>query len=326
MHRSEWPSTRAWLRRFVRARRAPSTCISRRWSRTDFPEKPTPSSFVTILEEIRTQLEPLRDRLEIIYLKDLPLDELLARVEALPADSILFLARQGIRTRQQSMETVDALHEIVRVARVPTYGATDRLVGEGFVGGLMLSSEGDGALLAETALRIVNGVPVRDIPPREGVTVTMFDWRQLRRFGIHETLLPPGSDVRFRELTFWDLYGRYALAAFAVTVGQAALIAGLLLHRARRRRAEAALRGHEAALMASHQEIKTLAGRSIAAQEVERARIGRELHDDVCQKLAVLNIDVTQLGRLARVEDHAVPNRSARLPSSRQRSRTTCRT
>jgi signal transduction histidine kinase len=255
-----------------------------------------------VQEESRKQLEPLRDRLEIIYLKDLPLAELLSRIEALPADTILFLTRQGIRTPNQPMDNIEALHEIARVARVPTYGATDRLVGEGLIGGWVLSSEEDATLVAETALRIARGTPVRDIPSREGVKLLMFDWRQLRRWGVPDALLPPGSDVRFREYTFWDLYGRYAFTALAVIGGQAALIAGLLIHRARRRRAEQALRENEADLRASHQEIKTLAGRLIVAQEAERARIGRDLHDDVGQKLALLNIDVTQLDRLTRLE------------------------
>ena len=46
----------------------------------------------------------------------------------------------------------------------------------------------------------------------------------------------------------------------------------------------------QAALAASHQEIQYLAGRLIGAQEVERARIARDLHDDVSQQLAGVSI------------------------------------
>lgn len=58
-----------------------------------------------------------------------------------------------------------------------------------------------------------------------------------------------------------------------------------------------ALHDHQAALRASHQEIQTLARRLIVAQEDERSRIGRDLHDDVCQKLAMLNIELKELGQ-----------------------------
>ena len=35
----------------------------------------------------------------------------------------------------------------------------------------------------------------------------MFDWRQLQRWGIDESRLPPGSEIRFRVPTVWELYG-----------------------------------------------------------------------------------------------------------------------
>jgi len=58
---------------------------------------------------------------------------------------------------------------------------------------------------------------------------------------------------------------------------------------------EAALRQSERALRQSHRRIRQLAGRLIAAQEHERSRVARELHDDLSQKLAVLSIGLNQL-------------------------------
>ena len=40
---------------------------------------------------------------------------------------------------------------------------------------------------------------------------------------------------------------------------------------------------------------RTLAGRLIASQESERQRIARELHDDVSQQIALLNIEIDQV-------------------------------
>ena len=57
-----------------------------------------------------------------------------------------------------------------------------------------------------------------------------------------------------------------------------------------RKTAEDRIRASQAALEASHQEIQFLAGRLIEAQEVERARIARDLHDDVSQQLAGVSI------------------------------------
>jgi two-component system sensor histidine kinase UhpB len=53
----------------------------------------------------------------------------------------------------------------------------------------------------------------------------------------------------------------------------------------------------EAALQASHAHNKELTGRLISAQETERARIARRLHDDVNQQLAAYSIALSRLQR-----------------------------
>ena len=67
----------------------------------------------------------------------------------------------------------------------------------------------------------------------------LFDWRQLRRWGINKSTLPANSDVRFREPTIWDQYHRQIMLVGMALLLQAALIGVLLYENRRRRRAEA---------------------------------------------------------------------------------------
>ena len=69
----------------------------------------------------------------------------------------------------------------------------------------------------------------------------MFDWRELRRWGVLENILPPASVVRFKEFTFWELYKWRIVAVIALVILQSALIAVLLVERRRRQRARRAL-------------------------------------------------------------------------------------
>jgi len=62
-----------------------------------------------------------------------------------------------------------------------------------------------------------------------------------------------------------------------------------------RKQFERALAENEAALRASTVENHVLIGRLIAAQELERQRIARDLHDDLSQKLALLSIRIDRL-------------------------------
>jgi PAS domain S-box-containing protein len=51
----------------------------------------------------------------------------------------------------------------------------------------------------------------------------------------------------------------------------------------------------EEALKNSEEEARVLAGKLITTQEAERSRLARELHDDITQRLALLNIEVDKL-------------------------------
>jgi two-component system sensor histidine kinase UhpB len=64
-----------------------------------------------------------------------------------------------------------------------------------------------------------------------------------------------------------------------------------------RRETEQALRKSEAVLRESNARIRDLAGRLINAQEEERKRIARNLHDDLSQQLGALSIDLFLLKR-----------------------------
>ena len=55
------------------------------------------------------------------------------------------------------------------------------------------------------------------------------------------------------------------------------------------------LRDSELALRQSYAQVRELAGKLLAAQEVERARIARDLHDDFNQQLAALSISISTL-------------------------------
>jgi signal transduction histidine kinase len=151
--------------------------------------------------------------------------------------------------------------------------------------------------LAGLVLRVASAGSTANIPPVEDRLVPTFDWRALRRWNISERSLPAGSSVLFREVTLWDEYRNYIIGALALVVVQSGFIAGLYGSRARRRRAEAALRQ-------SYDRNRDLAGRLINAQEAERSRIARDLHDDVSQQLAGLSIMMSGLKQKIGKQQH----------------------
>jgi two-component system sensor histidine kinase UhpB len=91
-------------------------------------------------------------------------------------------------------------------------------------------------------------------------------------------------------------------------------LAELLRSALERRHAEQTLRDSDAALRASYAQIQDLAGRLITAQEAERSRIARDLHDDVNQQLAGLSIALSNLKRRLRAgQDGTIQEEVSRL-------------
>jgi signal transduction histidine kinase len=180
--------------------------------------------------------------LEITYLTDLPLSELIATTRNLPANSvILYVWQQALNEQGKLLESYEVLARIAPEASAPIYGFGTVALGSGIVGGYLQGPEMNGAKVAELTDRILDGTPVRDLPVERAQRVPMFDWRQLRRWNVVESSLPPDSVVRFKEFTFWELYKWRIVGAITLLVLQTVFIIGLLVERERRRRAKAAL-------------------------------------------------------------------------------------
>jgi PAS domain S-box-containing protein len=73
------------------------------------------------------------------------------------------------------------------------------------------------------------------------------------------------------------------------------LLGEIFVNGLERKRAEEASQASEKMLRQNESDLRELAGRLIYAQEEERSRLARELHDDLAQRLAVFAIDVGRL-------------------------------
>jgi PAS domain S-box-containing protein len=73
------------------------------------------------------------------------------------------------------------------------------------------------------------------------------------------------------------------------------LLGEIFVNALQRKQAEEASRESERILRQNESDLRKLAGRLIYAQEEERSRLARELHDDLAQRLAVFAIDVGRL-------------------------------
>ena len=190
----------------------------------------------------RRELKAYEGRASITYLTTLPMSDLLKTLSSLPPHSVVLYLTILTDGAGRSFIPHEALSLITAVANAPVYVAVDQYADQGAVGGHVYSVATHGRHAAEIGLRILRGEPPSSIPIAEhGAHADVFDWRQLHRWGLDERRLPPGSEISFRTPSVWELYKWYIVAGGTLLLLQSALIVGLLVSHAQRRRAQHSL-------------------------------------------------------------------------------------
>lgn len=231
----------------------------------------------------RRDLAPYEQRVQITYLTELPMPELLDTVARLPENSAILYLTIFSDGASRAFVPHDALAMIAGAANAPVYVSVDQYLDLGVVGGHAYSVDTHGRQAAQLGVRILRGETMPNPPVIEQAEYRdVFDWRQLRRWNLDETRLPPGSEIRHRTPSLWDEYKGYIVAGFSVGLLQSSLIVGLLFSLVQRRRADAWAR-------------KAESRRVLAEEEAQRQR------DELAHALRL-----TTLGELAASITHEI--------------------
>jgi signal transduction histidine kinase len=249
-------------------------------------------------DQVGRDLQPLAGRLKLVWFNQLSFAEMLKRSAALPENSAILYLVLSVDAKGFSHAQDRVLAELHAAANAPMFSVFGNELGSGVVGGPLLLLDDVASATAASAVRLLRGESPATVktPPLVAGRST-YDWRELQRWGISEARLPAQSIVLFRQPGVWNQYKSYIVATALILALQTALLAGLIVQRVRRLRTELALRDSERRFRVAAERNQDLAGRLIHAQEDERSRIARDLHDDVSQQLAGLGIMLSSLKR-----------------------------
>jgi PAS domain S-box-containing protein len=194
----------------------------------------------------REALRPYDGQLEVTFLTDLPMAEILRQVSSLPPQTLVIYLSMFRDSTGHDFMPWEALERLSQAANAPVYALWDTLLGHGIVGGHLMSLSEQGRLAGKMGRRVLNGEKPESIPiVYEGTNLYAFDWRQLRRWGLKESDLPPGSLVRFKEPSLWESHKREVIGTIAAFCLLTLLTIGLLVNLGRRRLADKKLRQAE---------------------------------------------------------------------------------
>jgi signal transduction histidine kinase len=125
--------------------------------------------------------------------------------------------------RDKTGDTLDfdeSLDLITKNLGAPLYHLWYHGMGDGILGGKLISHFEQGKTAAEIALQIIAGKPIEDIPVlTESPNRYIFDYAELREFGIAKSTLPQDSIIINEPQTFYTRYkGLIWAVAFVVAV------------------------------------------------------------------------------------------------------------
>src|SRR5262245_6801994 len=237
-------------------------------------------------EEIGKAVKPLANRVNFTWTDNLSFDGLLKHAAALPPRSAIFWELMIVDAAGVVHEGNKPLARLHAVSNAPVFSYDESFFGHEIVGGPLLAVSDSSRQTAAVAIRILGGEKAGNIKiPVVKFSTPKFDWREMQRWGISESRLPPGSKILFREPTTWQRYRWELIAIIATLLLQMSMIAWLLLERHRRQRAEQQSRSRLLELVHLNRSAAVGAMSASFAHELGQPLGGIALHASAAMRL-----------------------------------------
>ncbi len=190
---------------------------------------------------LKQQIKGLTDHLEITYMTDVAVPQLPEHLKHLPPHTLVLLLSYSNDVAGTEYKSNEIGSLVAAAANAPVFTFYDVYLNHGEVGGYLSNFDEQGKLAGAMALKILQGEKPQDIPRVKGVNTYMFDWRAVKRWGLIESEIPPGSIILNRQPTVWESYRGYIIGGTSLILLEALLIGELLWQRTRRRKVESDL-------------------------------------------------------------------------------------
>ncbi len=205
------------------------------------------SSGRAVEREIRRQLTSYQSDLRFYYSDNLSVEELNAQIREMKPGSIVLLGAFYSDSEKMHVSDYQLMSEkLSENASVPIYTLYRFGIHKGVIGGKVASAYQQAANMAVLAQKILAGAAPNLLPVvSSGTTEYVFNFPELKRFGIRESQLPAGSEIINRPFSIYQTYKQqiHVLVVFIVLL--LATIAVLLLNIRLRQNAETRLRENE---------------------------------------------------------------------------------
>ncbi|MBU4262907.1 MAG: PAS domain S-box protein, partial [Proteobacteria bacterium] len=191
------------------------------------------------MRTIKQQLAGYAGRLDIRYADNLSMQELQEQLRTLSADTIVLFGVYFRDRLDHYYQEQESIRFISAASPVPVYGLLNFYLGNGMVGGNLISGYFQGEAAAMLANRILAGeAPDSIAVVKYGTNRNMFDFKQLEHWGIRQNKLPPDSIIINKPFSFYEEYQALVWGVTVFVSGLGVAIVVLIINIKRRKRAE----------------------------------------------------------------------------------------
>ncbi len=200
----------------------------------------------------RSEFAAWQGKIEFEYTSQRPVEELMKDVVRQPPDTLIIFANLASDITGQSFVPRDLVKILAGISNAPVLSMVSTQIDTGVIGGSMVDVEQIGVMIANSMVALESGRPLA-IEPTSSFIRPMFNWTQIKRWGVNPDHLPAESIFINRPLTLWGQYKAEVITAVALILILSAMTIALVIQNRRRKFAELSVR-ETAALLATERD------------------------------------------------------------------------
>lgn len=216
---------------------------------------------------------------EILDATEIPFERYFSVVGSYDVDTIFILLSLYKDLNGKTFSFYDSLEALINVSRAPIFHPYLHGIGEGLVGGKVISHYSQGAKAGALALGILKGESPSNIPlVRESPNVYTFDMAMIEKWGMNPSGIPKDSVVINARHSIFEKYKGFFIFGLPIFVIQTGLIVALFRSLSQRKRMQQELVLSKGELMRYNEELEASNEELIASFDEIQAQ-GKRIYD-----------------------------------------------
>jgi diguanylate cyclase (GGDEF)-like protein/PAS domain S-box-containing protein len=234
----------------------------------------TGKSYYNLTEKAATSIGK---NLTVHNLSNCSIEEISEISSSLKDDSIIILDAYSLDSKELVLSVNKLLNIISNSSSVPVFTTSEPLIGQGCIGGSVISPKVHGTDIGNLAVRYLNGEDINSISFIDKMSVhSIYDYNVLKKYNLTSAVLPENSTVINKPSSFYETYKLQIHIVILIFSTLVCLIIYLIINIKKRIKIEQTLIENNEEISALYEEISA-SEESLQENYIELTNKQREL-------------------------------------------------